>query len=97
MSPAQLLFNVHFQICLRDQIQRNLHATVSTVVKNHFIAFKSQQPAAKVALPVDGLASFQFRVIAREALVIGAFIKPTIDSGRRNFERVSRVNKIFDV
>lgn len=97
MALTQLFFNVYFQIRLRDRIHRDLHATACAIFKNHFIAFKTQQAAAKIALAIDRLPRLEFRVMARKSLVIGAFIKSTIDSGGRNFERVSRVNKIFDV
>src|SRR5689334_5883681 len=94
---AQLLRNVYFQIRLRNRIQRNTHLAAGSIFKNHVVAIDSDQTTAEVALAVDGLARLNLRVAAGEALEVGALIKASFESRRRNFQRIGSVDEIFHV
>ena len=97
MTPAQYLFNIHFQICLLDQIQRNPHLPIGSIFENNVVAFEPQQAAAKIALAVDWLPGLHLRHAAGEPLEIGALVKSALQSGGGNFKRVCSVNEILDV
>ena len=97
MRPAQLFFNVYFQVSLSNHIQRNLHAPVCSIVKNELVAFDSHHTATKIALTADRLPGLQLRITACKALVIGPFVEPTFQPGRRYFQCVGSVDEVFDV
>src|ERR1041385_3211761 len=97
LGSAQLLVYIYFQIRLRNRIQRNTHVAAGSIFKNHVVAVDSDQATAEVALAVDWLARLHLRVAAGEAFEVGAFIKASFESRRRNFQRVRRGDEIFHV
>src|ERR687892_2756931 len=96
-GPTQLLVNVHFQIRFSDQIQRDTHLPVGSIFKKYVVTLYSQQTAAKVALSVDGLACLQLGVAACEPFEVSAFVQTALQTRRRYFKRVGRMNEVFHV
>src|ERR1041385_252354 len=96
-GTAQLLVYVYFQIRLRNNIQRNTHLPAGSIFKKHVVAVDSEQAAAKIALAVDWLPRLHLRVTAGEAFEVGALVKATFESGRRDFQCIRRMDEIFHV
>src|SRR3954453_8089761 len=93
----QLGVEIVFEIRLDDRVQWNVHETARLIFKNHFLVFNSCQATAKIALSIDWTSGFHFRELTGKTFVISRFIKPTFEAGRRNFKRISRVDKILNI
>src|ERR1044072_6643934 len=50
-----------------------------------------------MTLSVDRLARLHLRLAAREPFEVRAFIQAPFESGRRNFQSVGSVNKVFHI
>src|SRR5205085_56342 len=96
-SAAELFFNVHFQVRLGDNVERDRNSSARAVVENYVVVFDAYYLAAKVALTVYGLARSYFRKASNEPLIVAALIKTSLQTGRRNFKRVGRVYEILHV
>src|ERR1044072_41428 len=57
----QLRAYVHFQIRLRNRIQRNTHVAAGSILTKHVVALDSQQTTSKIALSVNRLARLHLR------------------------------------
>src|SRR5688572_15151911 len=93
----KFLVDFQFQIGLGDRIEINLYATASAVINQYFVAFNPQDAAAEIALTVDGIAALYFGEATGETLVIVTFVKTSLQTRRRNFQGVCRVNEVFHV
>jgi len=96
-GASQFFVYVYFQIRLRNRIQWNTHVTAGSIFKKHVVAFHSDQETAEIALAVDRLPRLNLRIATGEAFEVGTLIKASFESGRRNFQRVGRVDEIFHV
>src|SRR5262245_37154550 len=96
-SPAQFLVYINFQVGLGNQIQRNTHLPVSSILKEHVVAVDSQQAAPEIALSVNRLALFHLRLAARETFEVSSFVQAPLQSRRRYFEGVGSMNEVFHI
>ena len=78
--PSQLFTHINLEIRLRNQIQRNTHPPVGSIVKNHVVAVQAQQTSAKVALAVNRLPRLHLRVTPGEAFEVGPFVQAPFES-----------------
>jgi hypothetical protein len=96
-GAAKFLTHIHFQIRLCYRIQRNTHRPAGSILKNHVVALDSKQATAEIALAVNRLARLHLRVAAGEAFEVGALVKASFESWRRNFQSVGSVDEVFHV
>ena len=79
--PAQFLTNIHFNIRLRNRIQRNTHLAAGSILKKHVVALDSQQTTSKIALAVNRLPRLHLRIATGKAFEVGTFVKAAFESG----------------
>jgi hypothetical protein len=88
---------VQLQVSLSDGIESDVYATARPIFKNHFIAIDSNEPAPEIALAIDRPAGSHFCQTTGETLVIRTLVKTPLETGRRYFQRIGRMNEVFDV
>src|SRR5437867_301304 len=94
---AKLFANVHFKVRFGNNFEWYSHLPIGSIVKKHVVAINTQQPTSEITLSVNRLARLHFGVATCEALIIGAFVQAALKPGRRYFQRVRRMNKVFHV
>jgi len=96
-GAVKLAFDISFKVRFGNRSKRDFQPAAGPVVENNRGFFETNYSSPKVPLVVDGDPGLNSCRLARKPVVIGQFVKPTLQSRRRNLERVSRVNEILDV
>src|SRR5215471_3881263 len=94
---TKFAIHINFQICLRDRIKGNLYASAGSILDNYVAGFYPGNPAAEISLVADCRTGLNFCGAAGKPFVLGRFIKAALKPGRRNLQRVGRVDEILDV
>src|SRR6185369_14023085 len=97
LSPLELCVHIHFEIRLRNNLERYSQSAAGAVFKKHVLTIYPQQAAAEIALPIERLARPHFGQTAGETIVVLQLIQPSLDTWRRNLQRVRGVYEILDI
>jgi hypothetical protein len=97
LPMPQLGVKIYLQVRPGDGREWYPDSSVCAIFKEHFLTINSQQPASKISLAGDRTAGSHFRQTAREPLKICPLVKTAIQTRRRNFKCIGRVNEVFDI
>src|SRR5438309_1990199 len=96
-GAAKLVLYINLQMRLDDLIDWNQHPAAGSIFKKHFGLSNSDYATAKVSLAIHRRSGLDLCLAAGEPLVIGLSVKSTLEPGRRNLQRVSRMDEIVNI